>query len=150
MNWVFWIIAVFVFLIGELFTTSFFLMWFAIGAGAALLTSLIGANNIVQLLVFATVSGILVINSHKIVKKYIDKNTVDTKTTVDALTGRVGIVLQTIDNSENSGLVRLGGEQWSATSIEENTVIKKGSKVEVIKIDGVRLIVKLKEEKGEE
>ena len=150
LNWIFWIIAVFVFLIGELFTTSFFLMWFAIGAGVALLTSLLGVNNVVQLIVFAIVSGILVLNSHKIVKKYIEKDGVDTKTTVDALAGRVGTVLQTIDNSENSGLVRLGGEQWSATSVDDNIVITKGSKVEVLKVDGVRLIVKLKEEKGED
>lgn len=149
MNWIFWIIAVFVFLVGEIFTTSFFLMWFAIGAGVALLTSLLGASSTIQLVVFAVVSGVLVLNSHKIVKKFIYKNAVDTKTTVDALVGKVGMVLKDIDNSENTGLVRLGGEQWSATSIDDNVIIKVGSKVEVIKVDGVRLIVKLKEEKGE-
>ena len=104
----------------------------------------------VQLAVFALVSGILVLNSHKIIKKYVYKNSVDTKTTVDALTGKVGVVLNKIDNNENSGLVRLGGEQWSATSFDDDVVIKKGSKVTVIKVDGVRLIVKPKEEKGEE
>ncbi|WP_242945810.1 NfeD family protein [Anaerobranca californiensis] len=146
----FWVLAIFGFLIGELFTTSFFLIWFAIGAFFGLIFSLLGAGDVIQLTVFAVVSGILILNSHKIVKRFVYKNSNEVKTNVDALVGKTAIVLQKIDNRENRGLVRLGGEQWSATSYEEDLVINEGSKVEVVKVEGVRLIVKPKEkEKGD-
>ncbi|SET03632.1 NfeD family protein [Anaerobranca gottschalkii] len=145
MNWVFWLVAIFVFLIGELFTTSFFLIWFAMGALVGLIFSLFGAGDVIQLISFAVTSGILILNSHKIVNKYIYKNSKEIKTTVDALIGKTGIVLQKIDNSENKGLVRLGGEQWSATAIEDDLIIEEGTKVEVVRVEGVRLIVKPKE-----
>ena len=51
-----------------------------------------------------------------------------------------GIVVQDIDPYE-VGVVKLNGEEWSAIS-KDKVKIKKGSIVEVVQIEGVKLIVK--------
>lgn len=53
-----------------------------------------------------------------------------------------GIVTADINSLESTGLVKVNGEVWSAKA-DEN--ISKGTKVEVLKIDGVKLIVKPKQ-----
>ena len=53
--------------------------------------------------------------------------------------GKKGIVTATINSLEGKGLVKVNGEVWSAkTNLE---TIPEGTEVEVIGIDGVKLIV---------
>ena len=56
---------------------------------------------------------------------------------------KFGIVTNDINSLEATGQVKVNGEIWSAKS-ESN--ILKGTKVEVKKIDGVKLIVEPKVE----
>jgi len=50
-------------------------------------------------------------------------------------------VLERIDNVKNSGSVRLGKEEWRASS-ESGDPISAGKKVEVVKVEGTHLIVR--------
>ena len=63
-------------------------------------------------------------------------------TNVNSLIGKKAIVIQDIDNLKSTGQVKIGGEIWSAQS-ESNDIISKDTEVEIVKIDGVKLIVKL-------
>lgn len=67
----------------------------------------------------------------------------DTKTNVDAIIGRGGVVKNSIGKNA-SGLVRIGNEDWRARS-ERNTYIEEGDMITVIDVDGVTLIVKREE-----
>lgn len=61
------------------------------------------------------------------------------RTNVDALLGKEAITKTDIDPIDG-GIVKIGGELWMAKP-EEYKVIKEGSKVRVIRVEGVSLIV---------
>jgi hypothetical protein len=58
---------------------------------------------------------------------------------VDALVGKEAITKTDVD-AVDGGVVKLGGEIWMAKS-EDSAVIKEGSKIRVIRVEGVSLIV---------
>ena len=74
--------------------------------------------------------------------KYINKDRV--KTNVDELAGKLAVVTEEIDNLRASGKVQLKGMEWTARAGEKETVIPKGETVEVLSVEGVKLIVKRK------
>jgi hypothetical protein len=62
------------------------------------------------------------------------------RTNSDALVGKEAFATTNIDVSEG-GIVKLGGELWIAKPADDCLVIKEGSKVRVIRVEGVSLIV---------
>lgn len=91
-----------------------------------------------QLLIFGVSSSLMLfIVTKKLVKK--DEEYIS-NTNIDALIGKYGIVEEDLSNIKY-GIVNLEGEKWTAVS-EEDVVIKKGEKVKVLRIDGVKLVVK--------
>jgi hypothetical protein len=67
-----------------------------------------------------------------------------TRTNVDTLIGKEAVAKIDIDPLDG-GIVKLSGEVWLARPADETT-IKQGSKVRVVKIEGVTLIVEGVEE----
>jgi len=65
----------------------------------------------------------------------------DTKTNVDSLIGKKGIVHMDIVPYK-MGQVKVNGQIWSAKSEDESTTILAGSEVEVLRVDGVKLMVR--------
>ena len=66
-------------------------------------------------------------------------NVSPTRTNVDALVGKEAIAKTDIDPLDG-GIIKLRGEIWLARP-EDDKVIKEGSKVRVMRIEGVSLIV---------
>jgi hypothetical protein len=62
------------------------------------------------------------------------------RTNADALIGKEAFATKDID-STNGGIVKLGGELWLAKPVDCCSVIKEGSKVSVVRVEGVSLIV---------
>jgi len=56
------------------------------------------------------------------------------------LIDQIGVVDEKIDPIEHTGRVIVGGDNWKALSLNDE-VIEKGEKVQVKKIDGVKLYV---------
>ena len=46
-----------------------------------------------------------------------------------------------IYNIAGKGAAKIQGEEWTARSTEDETMIEKGEKVKILKISGVKLIV---------
>ena len=67
-------------------------------------------------------------------------------TNVESMIGRQGVVLEDIDTIKSQGLVEVDGETWSARMDEPEGVIPKDTIVSVEGVQGVKLIVKKKEE----
>ena len=67
------------------------------------------------------------------------------KTNADSLIGKEAKVIADINNFDQTGTVVIDGMEWSART-EDDSVIAKGNKVEILEIKGVKLIVKMKEE----
>ena len=138
---VIWFILFIVMLVIELLTVNLVSIWFALGALCAMITSLITNSIIIQLIVFVIVTVISLLSTKKIVKKLRRKEKIPTN--LDAVIGKTAIVTEDIHPLE-VGEVKVAGKKWSAISEDK---ILKDSKVIVEKIDGVKLIVKKKEEK---
>lgn len=139
---VYWLIA-FVILIGiEIVTMALTTIWFAGGAFAAFLVALVGARIEIQLATFLIVSFLLLFLTRPFAVKYINRNTV--KTNAESLIGRRARVTEEINNQLEQGTAVLDGQEWTARSLDPDEVIPVGAMVEVEKIRGVKLIVKLK------
>ena len=63
------------------------------------------------------------------------------KTNVESMEGKIGKVISEIDNINAKGMVQIDGMDWTARS-RENEVIREGALVEVISVEGVKVIVK--------
>src|ERR687883_265394 len=94
--WILWTVLGVILIIAEVFTPGFVLLWFGIGALAAAFASLIGFNSLtLQFLIFAVVSVALTAASRTIFVNYFSRERAgnDLKTGVDALPGKVGMVV---------------------------------------------------------
>ena len=135
-------LAVFVMLIViELATMGLTTIWFAGGAVAGFIASMLGANVVIQAVVFFVVSIVLLIFTRPFAVRYINSN--KTKTNIDGLIGQEALVLEEINNIRETGCARLEGKEWSARSVDD-TVIPADTVVIVERIEGVKLIVKTK------
>ncbi len=70
------------------------------------------------------------------------------RTNVDTLIGRETIAKTDIDQIDG-GVVKIGGDIWLAKPVEDFNMIKEGSKVRVVRVEGVSLIVEGVEEEKE-
>lgn len=136
-----WFMLVLVLLFIELITINLVTIWFVIGSLAAMITTLITDNVTIQIIVFIVVSLISLIATKPFIKKLRTRKIIPTN--LDRVIGKTGVVTKEI--TKNSyGEVKVEGSIWTATS---KTKIEKDSQIEVLKIDGVKLVVeKIKEE----
>jgi membrane protein implicated in regulation of membrane protease activity len=63
------------------------------------------------------------------------------RTGAAALVGKQAVVLERIANHEGVGCVRIGGEVWTARALDDDRVIEKGTRVDVIDIKGATALV---------
>ena len=146
MDVLYWLVLFIVFILFEIITLGLTTIWFASGALIALIASLLGADVIVQIIIFIVVSVLLLIFTRPYAKKFINDKT--TKTNVDDLIGKTGKVTETIDNINSTGLVYINGLYWLARSAND-LVIYEDEIVTIIRIEGVKLIVSNKREEDE-
>jgi membrane protein implicated in regulation of membrane protease activity len=142
--WWIWIIIAGIFVVGEIFTAGFFLLWFGVGAAAAGILALFGLGAGWQWGAFFVVSALLYLASRPFADRLTKKQPPGIG--ADRFIGKKGLVLEDVDNTANTGRVRLDKEEWRADS-ETDEPIPAGSRVEVVRLDGTHLVVKaLKED----
>ena len=135
----FWMVAMWVFVIVEVISPNLVSLWFAVGSVAALIAANYSFKIQWQMVIFLIVSLILLSLLRPIYIKYIKVKNI--KTNVDALIGEEGFVTADINNVESKGLVKVKGQIWSARAQDEE-IILSGTKIKILKIEGVKLIVK--------
>ena len=128
-----------IFLIAELFTTGFFLVCFGVGAAAAAVLAYLGVDPFIQVIVFIAVSGVAVLLTRPLTRRLNEqqKNFVGS----DRVLEKRAIVLTEINPPLGAGMVRVDAEEWRATS-EDGGIIAKDEIVEVLRIEGTRLVVR--------
>ena len=126
--------------VGEMLTATFFLLPFAAGAAIACVLAFLGAPELAQWVVFLLVSAAAVYGFRPLARR-LDRNAAALPSGVGASRwiGQHGTVLQTID--AHGGLVKVGGEEWRASSRDDDDVIAVGSRVLVTAVEGTRLVV---------
>lgn len=138
--WQIWLIISGLFFIGEIITVGFLVLWLSIGSLIAMVVSIFAPDAIIlQTSIFVISSALLILFTKPLVDKYITRKTVPTN--VNTLIGKKAIVLSTINSLEATGQVKVNGETWSAKA-ETEEIIEAGTEVEILQIDGVKLLVK--------
>ena len=136
-----WLVVFILLILIELATMGLTTIWFAGGAVAGFVASMLGANVVIQAAAFFAVSILLLFFTRPFAVRYINSN--KTKTNVDGLIGQEALVLEEINNIRETGCARLEGKELTARSMND-TVIPKDTVVTVERIEGVKLIVKAK------
>lgn len=136
--WLFWLIAAGALVIAE--TLSLDLL-FVMAAGGALVgggAAALGAPVIVQVVAFAVSALGLLVFVRPVAKRHMEL-TPQSKMGIEALVGREAVVVTTVDG--RGGLVKLGGEEWSAQSYVASEVFEVGRTVRVMEIRGATAVV---------
>lgn len=122
----------------EIFTVGFWFLWLAIAAVAVALLVQFGLLPTleIQLLIFAIFTLLLIIFTRPLIMRFVKSN--DKVSNVKALIGQYGITITPIVPMQ-FGQVKVNGEVWTAIAEEE---LEENIRVEVIGIDGVKLLVK--------
>jgi membrane protein implicated in regulation of membrane protease activity len=141
--WWIWMAIAALFIIGEIFTMGFFLFWVGIGAAIAGILALLGFGVGWQWLSFIVVSGVLFAVSRKFAERFTKKQPPGIG--ADRFISKKGVVMEEIDNIKNTGRVRIGKEEWRADG-DTDEVIPAGKTVEVTRVEGTHLVVRVLKE----
>lgn len=142
--WHYWIIAAIVFFLLEIFIPSFLMASIGTGCILAFSGAVLNAPLPLQIILFiiGTVAGFVGIKP--MMKKYA-YNKKAVKTNAGGLVGRIGKVIEEINENASTGSVAIDGDIWK--SIPANgEIIRPGEKVRVTGIDSIVLTVEPLEE----
>ena len=136
-----WLILALIFFGGELLTAGFFLVAFGIGAALAAAAAFFGVDIIWQLVIFVGVSAVAVFSLRHFAES-VSPPQQHAKVGVDRVLGKKAIVIETIDAVNGTGIVRVDAEEWRALPKDASQIIPEKSAVEVLAVNGTRLIVR--------
>ena len=137
--WAIWVIIGLVALLIEIFTVSFAVSCFSIGAFVAAVAAWLGATTMWQLSLFSIVTILALIVVRPVMIRLFMKGR-GRSTNVDALVGRRGVV--TTEFRDGEGRVSIDGDDWRARIDSLESTLEVGARVEVVSVDSVVLTVK--------
>ena len=124
--------------LAELLSLDLVLLMLAIGAGAGIITALIGLPVAVQILAaIGAAAAMLLLVRPSIVKRL--HAGPELRLGHDALVGRQGVVVAEV--SADGGQIKIGGELWTARPYDETVTIHEGARVDVFQIKGATAYV---------
>ena len=139
--WLIWLIVAGAMFLLEIMTVGFLVMWFGIAALFTMVISFFFPENILlQTIFFLVSSTLLILFTKPLVKKFIQKDSLQPSNVYTVL-GKKALVTSEIDPLKGTGQIKIDSDVWAAKS-ENDDVIPVGSKVEILKIEGVKVIVK--------
>ena len=144
MNAIYWLILFIALLVIEIITLGLTTIWFAGGALIAFVLAMLDVSPVLQWAVFCVVSLILLFATRPWAVRYFN-NQKKEKTNVDSLIGKTAVVTSEIRNLEGKGEVFVNGLTWTARAEEDSLIIQEDTHVTVAAVQGVKLIVRLKD-----
>ena len=134
-----WLGVILFALIVEGITAQLVSIWFVPGGLAGLIAGFCGAGEWIQVLIGAVVTLVCLIATRPLVNRIMRFRKEETNS--GRLIEEEGVVVQEIQNLDAVGQVKIQGNVWSARS-ENGQAIPENSRVTVVRIEGVKLIVK--------
>lgn len=135
--WALWLTAFLAFAVVEMITLDLFFIMLGGGTLAALAADFAGADPWLQIVVFCVVSLLMVAFVRPVAVAHLKKGPADQRSNVDRLIGEFAVVMEPV--TADGGLVKIGGDVWSARS--SSGVLAAGQKVVVSAIDGATAVV---------
>jgi membrane protein implicated in regulation of membrane protease activity len=137
-SWLLWTLIAAGLVIGEVLTPGMFLLGpLALAAAAAAIAGAF-AGGLVALIVFVIGSVLSLALLRPVARRHLRLPAI-ARTGTAALVGRKAVVLRRVD--EIDGLVRIGGEDWTARAYVEGQAFEEGTQVQVVEIQGVTALV---------
>ena len=127
-----WLVVLIVSIGVEVATLGLTSIWFAGGAVVAVIVAAVHGPVWLQILLFFT---------RPIAVRYFNRDRV--RTNVESMIGRQAIVTSEIDNLQGIGQVTVGGQEWSARTEGDGLNLQPGTVVDIVAVNGVKLIVKV-------
>ncbi|HEY8461869.1 MAG TPA: NfeD family protein [Blastocatellia bacterium] len=143
--WVIWLIIAAIFVVAEVFTSGFFLLWFGVGALAAAVIAMLGVSSVAaQTIIFLIVSVALVVASRTIFERFLDRPADSNRLSsgIETIIGQVGAVVESSRGALNEGAVSVYGSVWTAFPAEGERPLKEGDSVVVERIEGNAIYVR--------
>lgn len=137
-----WLVLLIAFAVIEGVTAGLVSIWFCAGSLAALIATWLGASLPVQIGLFVAISLLAMAIIRPMARKWFQPRL--QKTNADRILDQEGVVVEEIDNLRAHGQVKVGGIVWTARSAEEES-IPAGTRVRVVRIEGVKAIVTTEE-----
>lgn len=135
-----WTIILIISLAVEALTLNLVTIWIALGALVALISSIFVSSVMIQTVIFIITTLLTLIFTRSFIKDILKVKSV--KTNLDSVVGQIGIVTSDI-SEDKRGKVKIAGKIWTAIS---DSPISVGEKVEILAIEGVKLVVKRRDE----
>ncbi|HUW17125.1 MAG TPA: NfeD family protein [Actinomycetes bacterium] len=137
-EWVWWVVVALALAAVEVLSLDLIFGMIAVGALAAGIVAVAGGSFMFQVLSAAVVSLLLLFAVRPIALRHL-RSSPQARTNVEALVGSGALVLQRVDR--HTGLVKLGGEDWTARSLSPDSSFEPGANLTVVRIDGATAIV---------
>ena len=131
-------------LVIEIITVGLTTIWFAAGALAALAANVLGANLIIQIIIFLAVSVVLLIFTRPWAEKHLNRKRV--RTNYERAIGKVIRITEKVDNLDQTGKSVVDGQEWTVRSRNDSDIFEAGALARVVAVSGVKLIVEKCEE----
>ena len=135
--WALWLTVFLVFAVVEMLTLDLFFIMLGGGALAGLLAAFAGADLWLQIVVFSVVSLLMIGFVRPLALKHLRSSPADQRSNVERLIGESAIVMEPV--SDSGGLVKIGGDVWTARSA--SGVLVPGQRAVVSAIDGATAVV---------
>ena len=136
---VLWLVVVVVFLAIELATVTLTSIWFAAGGLIALFVAMAGGGFVWQMIAFLIAAFGMFFATKPFADKVINSKKVSTN--ADRAIGEEVRVLERISNLDQTGMVIVHGQEWTARTEDDKTIIEQGELVRILRISGVKVIV---------
>jgi len=137
-SWLIWLIVAGALAVGEVLTLGFLLGPLALAAAVTAAAAGAGASTEIQLVIFILGSLASLLVFRPIAQRHM-RTPAQLRTGTAALVGRPALVLEAVDR--DGGRVKIGGEEWTARSYDEDRSFTEGARVEVMRIDGATALV---------
>ena len=138
--WIIWLVLFVTMLIIEAIGPALVSIWFALGAVIALILSFIPEVAWwIEVIVFVVISIATLLALRPILKRYIKRNNYNTN--IDSFTGKRGYVIEDITYLR-PGAVKIGDVSWTAIPANKDEKIVENEIIEVVAVNGNKLIVK--------
>ena len=145
MEWIWvWVAVVSLSLLIEFVTMEMVSIWTTVGGLIALILSALNVNLEIQLIVFFLVTIIMLLSLRKFALKHLLKNN-ELRIGTSSIIGTTH-KLKTAITEDERGTIKINDITWSVTT-ENGTQLPADTIVEIVKIEGNKLIVKEKENK---
>ena len=138
--WIIWLVLFVAMLIVEASGPALVSIWFSFGAIVALILSFIpGVEWWIEVIVFVVISVATLLALRPVLRKYIKRNKYNTN--IDSFNGKRGYVIEDMTYLR-PGAVKIGDVSWTAIPANKDETIVENEIIEVVAVNGNKLIVK--------